>query len=527
MTPLPLGYRTLLHETLERSAAEAPGKIAVVAGDARCTYRELDRWSAGVAATLVRGGVRRGDRVAVFMDNSVEAAAAIYGILRTGAAFVVVNPQTRTEKLAYIANDCGIRALVADHRRRPVLEAAVPAITSLKQVVMVGAEETEPALRPSGARVIRWEDAIAAHDDSAPAPGIVPPDLASLIYTSGSTGNPKGVMHTHQSMVFALGSVREYLELDDDVILNVLPLAFDYGLYQLLMAVSIPATLILEPSFTYPGQILQALREHQVTVVPGVPTVFSMLIEAHGRAPLAFPSVRTVTNTAAGLPPDYLTPLREIFPNARIFAMYGLTECKRVAYLDPELLDERPGSVGRAIPGSEVLIRSPDGKAVEDGTPGILHVRGPHLMRGYWNAPDQTAEMLVDGDLPGEKWLRTGDWFRTDPDGFLYFLGRSDDIIKSRGEKVSPTEVENALCSVPGVAEAAVVGVPDETLGQAVKAFVVAKAGADLDARQLRGELVKRLEGFMVPRDIEFRDSLPRSANGKVRKKDLIATDLT
>jgi acyl-coenzyme A synthetase/AMP-(fatty) acid ligase len=218
---------------------------------------------------------------------------------------------------------------------------------------------------------------------------------------------------------------------------------------------------------------------------------------------------------------EYFPRLKEIFPNAKIFAMYGLTECKRVAYLEPELLDVRRGSVGKAIPGTEVFLRSPEGEPVEKGQPGILHVRGPHLMRGYWNLPSRTQEMLIDGDIPGEKFLRTGDWFRMDDDGFLYFQGRTDDIIKSRGEKVSPAEVENALYSVPGVVEAAVVGVADEVLGQAIKAFVVVKEGSGLESRRLRKELVDRLENFMVPQEFVFMDALPKSENGKIRKKDL------
>jgi acyl-coenzyme A synthetase/AMP-(fatty) acid ligase len=263
------------------------------------------------------------------------------------------------------------------------------------------------------------------------------------------------------------------------------------------------------------------MRESRVTVFPGVPTVFALLIAAHARKPLSFPSVRWITNTAAALPVDYFPQLREIFPNGRIFPMYGLTECKRVAYLEPELIDERRGSVGKAIPGTEVFLRSPEGDAVADGEPGILHVRGPHVMRGYWNLPSRSAEMLLDGDIPGEQVLRTGDWFRMDEDGFLYFVGRTDDIIKSRGEKVSPVEVESALYAVPGVVEAAVIGVPDEVLGQAIKAFVVVKEGSELEARRLRKELTDRLENFMVPQEFVFMNDLPKSENGKIRKKDL------
>jgi acyl-CoA synthetase (AMP-forming)/AMP-acid ligase II len=367
-----------------------------------------------------------------------------------------------------------------------------------------------------------FEDVVRETGPALGDPGVIALDLASLIYTSGSTGNPKGVMHTHQSMLFAAQSLIEYLRMEaDEVIINVLPVAFDYGLYQLLMAVQLGATLVLERSFTYPAEVFGRIEEHQVTAFPGVPTIYSMILSAHGRKPLCFPSVKRITNTAAALPPDYVPRLREVFPNALVYKMYGLTECKRVSYLEPELADRKPSSVGKAIPGTEVYLLDPDGQPVQPGKPGILYVRGPHVMRGYWNRPEQTAGMLHDGWFPGEKVLRTGDWFHMDEEGFLYFEGRSDDIIKTRGEKVSPVEVENALHSISGVEEAAVVGVKDEMLGQAIRAYVVVAAGSGLDERRIRRELTNCLENFMVPRDIVFLDSLPKSHNGKIDKKEL------
>jgi acyl-CoA synthetase (AMP-forming)/AMP-acid ligase II len=323
-------------------------------------------------------------------------------------------------------------------------------------------------------------------------------------------------------MAFAVGSLCEYQRLQtDDVLINMLPMAFDYGLYQLLMSVEMGAALVLERSFTYPAEVFARMMEHGVTHFPGVPTIYTMMIAAHRRKPLEFPGVRRVTNTAAALHPALFPTLREIFPNALLFPMYGLTECKRVSYLPPELVDAKPGSVGIAIPGTEVYLRSPEGDVVPPGEAGILHVRGPHVMRGYWNNPERTDRMLKPGDIPGERVLCTGDWFRMDEDGCLYFLSRSDDIIKTRGEKVSPAEVEAALHAVPGVQEAVVIGVADEVLGQAIRAFVVPEAGATLDERGLRRELVNRLENFMVPRDIILRDELPRSPNGKIDRQAL------
>jgi acyl-CoA synthetase (AMP-forming)/AMP-acid ligase II len=264
------------------------------------------------------------------------------------------------------------------------------------------------------------------------------------------------------------------------------------------------------------------MRETRVTVFPGVPTVFAMLLAAHGREPLCFPDVVRVTNTAAALPDDFALRLREVFPNALIYKMYGLTECKRVSYLEPELVDAKPGSVGKAIPGTEIYLLTADGKEVSTGEVGILHVRGPHVMLGYWNRPDLTDVMLKPGKLPGERVLCTQDHFRMDDEGFLYFVGRTDDIIKTRGEKVSPVEVENVLHAIPGIREAAVIGVQDDVLGQAIRAYVVPTAGASLNEREIRARCAARLENFMVPRDIVFCDDLPRTTTGKVSRKALL-----
>lgn len=517
---MPPAYRTLLHDSLADRAAENPSKAAVISGKGVLSYGELDERSARLAHTLQQAGVRRGDRVAVFMDNTLEAATSVFGILRAGAAFVMVNPLTKAPKLQYIANDCRIRGLLTDAHLGSVVREAWEDIPSLRIVVQSG---EDPVAR-NGSGPVRWmsfEHAVRA-GERAGSPGTIPTDLAALIYTSGSTGNPKGVVHTHRSMVFARGSVSEYLGIQrDDVILNVLPLAFDYGLYQLLMAVGAGATLVLERSFAYPGKVFASMEEHGVTVFPGVPTVFSLLLASHRRKALRFPEVRAVTNTAAALPTEFFQGLREIFPNADLFPMYGLTECKRVSYLPPDRVDDKPGSVGIPIPGTEVFLRGPEGEPVAPGEAGILHVRGPHLMLGYWESPEQTREMLVPGDIEGEVVLRTGDWFRMDADGFLYFLGRSDDIIKTRGEKVSPAEVEEALYAIPGVREAAVRGVADPVLGEAIRAYVVVSPDSGLDERALRRGLSGRLESFMVPRELVFRDSLPKSPNGKILRRGL------
>jgi long-chain acyl-CoA synthetase len=507
----------LLHDALTVSAERHHAKVAVITADERITYAELLDRASRMARGLQDRGVRRGDRVVVFLENGVHAVVAIYGALLAGAAFVVVNPQTKTDKLAYLLADCEASAIVTDGRLAKVVGGAAERVPSLHTVVQAGTADFE------GAATVSLQQLL---EQTAPLPrptGTIPLDLAALVYTSGSTGNPKGVMLSHQNMVFAQGSLVEYLRLGaDDRILNVLPLAFDYGLYQLLMAVHLGATIVLEASFSYPAKVVERVRAEQVTVFPGVPTVFATLLSMHRERPISMPSVRRITNTAAHLPDEYVPGLLQMAPNALVFKMYGLTECKRVCYLEPELVRSKPSSVGRAIPGTEAFLLDGDGEPVPPGVTGTLYVRGPHVMMGYWRLPAETAHMLKPGPFPGERMLCTHDLFRTDDDGYLYFVGRSDDIIKSRGEKVSPVEVENALAAIPGVKEVAIVGVPDELLGQAIRAFVVLDEGAAMTDREFRRQCMARLENYMVPREVEFVAELPKTESGKVRRKSLL-----
>jgi long-chain acyl-CoA synthetase len=506
----------LLHETLLVSAERAPDREAVVAGADRLAYAELAGNALRLARALQDLGVGRGDRVAIYMDNSAGCATAVYAAMLAGGVFVVVNPQTKEDKLLYVLDDCEATVLLTEGALTRTALSAAAAAPSVEAVIAASAPEgVEGALA--------YDDVLAsAEPDPRPA-GTIPLDLAALIYTSGSTGFPKGVMMTHQSMVFAAGSISQYLRLAaDERILGVLPLAFDYGLYQLLMAIRMGGTLVLERSFAFPAQIVKRIEDEEITVFPGVPTVYATLLSMRRSMDFELPTVRRVTNTAAALPATFHGEMRRIFPNALIFAMYGLTECKRVSYLEPELLERKPTSVGRAIPGTETMVLREDGTPVESGETGVLYVRGPHVMAGYWRKPEQTAEMIVDGPLPGERMLCAQDHFTVDDDGFLYFVGRTDDIIKTRGEKVSPVEVENSLFDVDGVKEAAVVGVPDDVLGEAIRAFVVLDDGAVLTEQDVIAACRTRLENFMVPREVVFLDALPTTATGKVRRKSLL-----
>jgi long-chain acyl-CoA synthetase len=493
----------LLHHFLEHTAERLPGKVALVCEDGAHTYADVNARAERLAAMLAARGVCRGDRVAIFMPNSARAVVAIYAALKLGAVFAPLNPLTRSEKLAHVLKDLRAACLITHSSLRTIWDTALENAWCVQTCIVLDEDDIAPAaIGPSDAPIDQ--------------------DLAAIIYTSGSTGEPKGVMLTHLNMVSAANSVMAYLAYrEDDVILCALPLAFSYGLYQVLMAFKVGATVVLERGFAFPKRILEVAAQARATVLPGVPSAFNLLtnLATLGRYDLG--RLRMITNAAAPLSEEQIRRLRAAFPQATFYSMYGQTECKRVTYLPPEQLDIRPLSVGRGMPNQEHWLVDEAGRRLPNGATGELVVRGSHVMRGYWEKPAQTAERLKPGPLPGERVLYSGDLFRSDAEGYLYFVARKDDIIKSRGEKVSPREVENVIYRLPGVLEAAVVGVPDAVFGQAVKAFVVLGPGRRYSEREIIGHCGARLESFMVPKFVEFVDGLPKTDNGKIKRQAL------
>jgi acyl-CoA synthetase (AMP-forming)/AMP-acid ligase II len=329
-------------------------------------------------------------------------------------------------------------------------------------------------------------------------------------------------MLTHHNVTNTAWAISTYLEnTPDDVVICTLPLSFGYGLFQVITGMRVGFTVVLDRSFAYPYRSLQRMAEHGVTGLPGVPTTFATLLPMDAFNHRNIPSLRYLTNAGAAIPPAHLRRLREAFPEARIFSMYGLTECTRVCYLDPARLDDKITSVGKAMPNTEAYIVDEQGRQVGPGVVGELVVRGANVMRGYWGLPDETRRRLRDGEVPGEKALYTGDLFRIDEEGFLYFAGRKDEIFKCKGEKISPREIEDVLHELDAVAEAAVIGVDDPIDGMAVKAFVVPRYGAALTEQQVRQHCRGHLESYMVPKFVEIRSSLPKTDSGKVLKTAL------
>ena len=509
-------FHRLVQDGLLASAETVPTKPAVVAEDRSATFAKLLIDAHTLAAWLQDQGLERGDRVAVFMENSLACVTTFLGVWLAGGVVVTVNAQTKADRLTFILDDSGAKFLIS--------EGPISAIAAEAREEAAITPRLVRARAPEGVAPAAVDFELIVGEARVPHPSpAIPSDLAALLYTSGTTGSPKGVMLTHQGLVFVTESIAEYLRLGcHDRILNVLPLSFGYGLSQVLLATRLGATLLLERSFAYPAKTLQRIEAEQATVVPAIPTILATLASMFADKGRTYESVTRITNAAAGLPPALHVPIRKLFPNSLLFRMYGQTECIRVCYLEPELVDQKPTSVGKAIPGTEAFLLDDEGLSVQPGEVGTLYVRGPHVMPGYWNAPGLTAEMIKEGRYEGDSLLCTHDLFTADEDGDLYFVSRSDEIIKTRGEKVSPVHVENVLFAIEGVKEAAVAGVPDDLLGEAITAYVVADEGATLEPTEILRVCREGLEAFAVPHEIRFVDDLPKTPSGKVRRKSLV-----
>jgi len=502
-------YVNLVSDFLLRSAQDYPDKTALNFGNSAYTYRQLYRYAGNLASFFVEHGIKRGDRVIIYLGNSPEAVISIFGVLLAGGAFSVVNQTIKAGKFKYILQNCSPAFIVTDNSKIDML-AGFQSELDLPPIFTV---DGSSHLSTDFQQIIKL-------DCSPPKVRLVDLDLAAIIYTSGSTGDPKGVTLTHRNMVTAAKSITTYLEnVTSDIVLSVLPLSFDYGLYQVLMAFLFSGTLVLERKFGYPYQLVKLIQTRGVTGFPCVPTMMAILLQMEKLSGEELSTVRYITNTGAALPPAYIPRLKKIFPNARIYSMYGLTECKRVSYLPPDLIDKKPESVGIAMPNTEVFVVDDEGNIKERNGIGQLVVRGSNVMQGYWNDPEATAKVLKPGWLPEEKVLYTGDLFRIDEDGFLYFVGRMDDIIKVRGERVSPKEIENVLYRLEDVVEARVTPVPDEILGNAIKAEIVLRRGSRITVDAILHHCRENLEDLMVPKYIEVVEWLPKSEAGKILKR--------
>ncbi|MFE9632762.1 class I adenylate-forming enzyme family protein [Streptomyces sp. NPDC006463] len=502
---------TLVIDLLDAAAAAHPAATAVRDASGAWSYAELADASRTVAARL-RGsqGVAPGDRVVLRLGNRREFVALYYGVLRAGAVAVPLNPELKAFVLHGVLADAAPAVVVLDpSEAEPVREA----------VAACGARPVTPAElldRPAphvGTDVDAYVDT-----NTVPGPGPGRPDadaIAQLIYTSGSTSAPKGVVCTHRQVVFAARAIARRLDYrPQDVVLAALPLSFDYGLYQLLLA-AIGGSEVVLADAAAPVRVLTVLRECRVTVVPVVPSLAEMLCRLAARA--APPEhVRLFTNTGAALAGSTVAALRSGFPGAAVVAMYGITECKRVTIAEPDADRERPGSVGLPLDGTTVEVLDEQGRAVPPGELGEIVVGGPHVMTGYWNAPELTARRYRPDPHTGRIRLHTGDHGRLDADGHLYISGRLDDQFKRRGVRMSTPEIEAAALDVPGVRAAAALPPRD---GLDLRLVVTGEDG--LTARRVIEGLEQRLEAAKVPAGCRVLARMPLTPNGKTDRKAL------
>jgi acyl-CoA ligase (AMP-forming) (exosortase A-associated) len=509
----------LVHHMLQASAARLPDKEALVHNDERLTYSEVARRTSGLAAGLRRAGVERGDRVGIYLDPSIPQVLSIFGVSQAGGVFVPLNPLLFPEQIAHIVTDCRVKGLITTGSKLRSLAGILERLGSLQFVVVVG--DTDPPVIP-----------FPLHDFSALCGSDVPSgsrdeaiekDLAAILYTSGSTGRPKGVMLSHAQIMAGSSIVSTYLGIaETDRILAVLPFSFDAGMNQLMTAFQQGGTLILT-TFVFAREIVQKLARERATGLAGVPTLWTLLAQpSSSLSKTTLPHLRYITNTGGAMPQTVLASLRRMLPTTKIFLMYGLTEAFRSTYLPPEEIDRRPTSMGRAIPDTEILVVNEEGSRCKPGEVGELVHRGPTVSMGYWGQPDLTAKVLrAHPFLPpelgsDEKVCYSGDLVTMDDEGFLYFVGRRDTLIKSSGFRISPTEVEEVLFQSGRLREAAVIGIPDEVLGQAVTAVVVPADGQSLTPEDLLEFCATRMPHYMVPKAIEIVETLPKTSSGKV-----------
>jgi acyl-CoA ligase (AMP-forming) (exosortase A-associated) len=503
----------LLHDILDRSAARHPKRIALRCRDRQVTYEELRLTTARTAGGLVRLGVARGDRVAVSLPNRIELVELIFACSRVGAVCVLINPTLKPRQVRHVLNDSGSSVLVSDRALPSQMVPVVQDCSNLRSIVAieVGVDVDLPGVSVSTLEKLR------AADPATPV-RLIDADVAALFYTSGSSGRAKGVTVSHRNLVSGAECVSAYLEnTADDRILAVLPLSFDYGFSQVSTALHVGACAVLT-NYLSPAALVQEIQKEAITGLAGVPFIWSQLAATIWPAPPE--SLRYVTNSGGVLGQPVIKALSQLLPTTRIFCMYGLTEAFRSTFLDPRQLWARSGSIGKAVPNQEILVLRPDGTRCAANEIGELVHRGSFVTLGYWNDPELTAQRFrplpAASSVRSEVGVWSGDLVRQDVDGYLYFVGRADDQIKSSGVRVSPTEVEEVVAEVEGVRETVVTGVADDALGQVIAVAVVGSNGdsAALGER-IREHCRQCLPMYMIPSILHFLPALPRTENGK------------
>ncbi len=517
---------TLLHDFIVRSAERSPDSPALTHKTETLTYSALADAVASVASGLITAGLGRQERVAIYLAKRPETVAAIFGTTQAGGVFVPVNPILKAQQVVHILSDCDVRILITTADRFQELQDHLEHCNDLHTVVLLDGDSDQPP-SPGHLKLLSWDSLTGSHSNTD-LHRTIDTDMAAIFYTSGSTGKPKGVVLSHRNMVVGAMSVAEYLDnRPDDRILAVLPFSFDYGFSQLSTAFHSGAAVTLIDHL-FPRDVIKAVENGGITGLAGVPPLWIQLAKLTW-SDEATNTLRYITNSGGAMPKTTLDDLRSNLPGTQVFLMYGLTEAFRSTYLDPDELDRRPDSIGKAIPNAEIMVVREDGTPCDPGEPGELVHRGPLVSLGYWNDPIKTSERFrqTPSQLPGivipEIAVWSGDTVVRDTEGFMAFVGRRDEMIKTSGYRVSPTEVEEAIYATGLVAEAVAMGIPAPDIGQSIT--VIAVPSGDSSPASIEEQLLdhcrRNLPNFMIPHNIEWRTVLPRNANGKIDRKQL------
>ncbi len=508
----------LIHHFLENSADRFPEKTALVQGRRSETFQEVEGNANKIAHWLIEQGMTQGARVALLLRNSLEYVSAYYGILKSGCVAVPINTGLSVEELRQIVQDAGPRVLVTEkHFQKVVQELLDDPETSLQQGLLSDVNRGEEGY---DWKIFEALAELYAGDVlERPEVGSIDIDLASIIYTSGSTGRPKGVMLSHCNVVSNTRSIVSYLDVShEDHGMVILPFYYVYGKTLLNLHFFVGGSIVIDNRFTFPNAVLKTMIEQKVTGFAGVPSTYSILFNKSSIAKMSFPHLRYLTQAGGHMPMEIKEVLLEKFPDKKIFVMYGATEASaRLSYLPPDMLRQKMGSIGHPIPNVEMKILKPDGSEASVGDEGEIAARGSNLMSGYWKNEAETKQALKNG------WYHTGDLGRMDEDGYFYVTGRIKDMIKTGIHKVSPKEIEEVLSRHKHVFEVAVIAIPDETLGEAIKAYIVLKDETHLEPLEITEHCEQYLPAYKIPQEITFMRGLPKNESGKILKRKLAA----
>ena len=515
----------ILQQLLSGSAVRFPEKTAVWARGRSISYRELDERSNQLAHLLVQSGVRKGDRVGLFFPKCVESIISMFAVLKAGGVYVPLDPQAPVDRIGYIIGNCGIRVLITQDEKRRALDVATR--ESLVRCVVID----EARESGNGTGVLPWS-ALAEYPAARPPEvTLTETDLAYILYTSGSTGRPKGVMLTHQNaLTFVEWCADKFQITENDRLSNHAPLHFDLSVFDVYNAIEAGATvyLVTEEIALFPTTLQKFIETHQISICYSVPSALVLLLLHADLKAGNLPRLRTILFAGEVFPMKYLKQLAALLPAVELDNLYGPTETNVCTYykVDRERLasmDKLP--IGIACENTEVFaVNDQDEIVTEPGGSGELYVRGPSVTYGYWGDAEKTAKMVVPNRFQRnfeEKIYRTGDLVTLAEDGNYYFMGRRDSMIKSRGYRIELGEIESALLSHPAVREAAAIAVPDEVVGNRIKAVVAAHEPDSIQAAELQQHCATRIPKYMIPEFIEFRGSLPKTSTGKVDRVEL------